>query len=312
MLFLNIGEPGHTSISEASWRVFKIEDPIIKSHKFNFVFNELVNNLIRRTSAGEYYIQVDLDPELSNYNLKYDSYYTCCLRFDKSCIDDEEYVSGYVNEDEDEDNIYIPCIKSIKDLNNPCKKINNQCEKFKINEDSINFNEDIFKSYIIPFIAKPTFKMGNKITIKNVHARLRYEDRYRRLHIEDDITKSKNFITFYEYAQSMNDNVIHIGDDEIVTIHKVMNIDNFKYKYIEDLRIICDIAFKKDYMVERMSENSEDIHISYDVFVNITKYLTIDYVIDDCNHIGDIEDDDIDVESSTKQCNFEFIDDPDE
>ena len=66
-------------------------------------------------------------------------------------------------------------------------------------------------------------------------------------------------------------------------------------------------------MIERMSENSEDIHISYDVFVNTTKYLPIDYVIDDCNHIGDLEDDDgIDVEPSTKQCGYEFIDEPDE
>ena len=128
--------------------------------------------MINRIDTGEYYIKVPRTANLIKCNLKCDSYYTCCIEFSKTNID-EDNEAGYANEDEDDDdeNFYLPYINSIKDLNEPREKLYKQCEQLPINGDSINFNMDIFKSYITPFLAKPSFRMGNQVTMKNVSAR---------------------------------------------------------------------------------------------------------------------------------------------
>ena len=154
-----------------------------------------------------------------NCNLKCDSYYTCCIEFNKS-NSDEEYEDGYVNEDDDDENFYLPYINSIKDLNEPREKLYKQCEQLPINGDSINFNMDIFKSYITPFLAKPSFKIGNQVTMKNVHARYLGK----RFSIEDCITQSKNFKTFYDHLRSMKDAAIaKINDTFYITTPKFTN-----------------------------------------------------------------------------------------
>ena len=70
---------------------------------------------------GEYYIKLVFTVNLRNCNLKRDSYYSCCLEFEKTYIDDDDE-DGYVNEDLDiDDNFYKPYITSMKDLNESCK-----------------------------------------------------------------------------------------------------------------------------------------------------------------------------------------------
>ena len=121
-----------------------------------------------------------------NCNLKCDSYYTCCIEFNKS-NSDEEYEDEYADEDDDE-NFYLPYIHSIKGLNESCEKINNQCEQLTITGESINFNMDIFKSYVAPFLVKPSFKIGNQVVMKNVRARYNLNEYgLKKFCIEDDI-----------------------------------------------------------------------------------------------------------------------------
>ena len=89
-----------------------------------------------------------------------------------------------------------------------------------------------------------------------------------------------------------------------------MHYINLKYEYIKDLRIVCDITFKKEHTLENLDDRSEDLHIWFISFINITEYIKDDYAIDYSDIYNyDLEDDDVNVEPSIKQCEFEFIDD---
>ena len=117
--------------------------------------------------------------------------------------------------------------------------------------------------------------MGNQVTMKSVHARYLTEYGRKLFRFEDSITQSKNFKTFYDDLEStVNTNITIFKDIVYINGPKISSL---KYKRINDLRIVCDIVFKKDYCVGNFEM------IGYYVFVNITEYVKDEgwYAIDD-------------------------------
>ena len=99
---------------------------------------------------------------------------------------------------------------------NHVKKINNQCEQLTITGESINFNMDIFKSYVAPFLVKPSFKIGNQVVMKNVLVRYNLNEHgFKRFCIVDDIVKSQNFKTFYDHLGYTEYNTIALIEGTI-------------------------------------------------------------------------------------------------
>jgi len=125
--------------------------------------------------------------------------------------------------------------------------------------------------------------------------------------IVDDIVKSKNFKTFYEYLEYTEYNTIALFGGAVCICDP--QICNLKYKHIKDLRFVCDLVFKKDYWIDGFEMTG------YKVFINITEYIKDAgwySVEDDGVYNYDEADYEYDIEQPTREYTCEFIDEPDE